>query len=311
MLIASNFNRTLFTVFTPTYNRADKLHRVYESLQSQSLRDFEWLIIDDGSIDNTEELVENWIKEAKFTIRYFWQRNNHKKAAFNRAVQLARGEFFLVADSDDTIYPNALEMLFSHWCSIPDDQKDRFSGVCGLDDYTDGSIVGSRFPGGWGLDSSLPEVRHRYRVKGDKRGFVRTSILNRHPFPDYINGFVPESVIWSVIGSKYKTRYINEFIITYYNDSENQITKCVDINKSLAGFLFWKKVVLTYEINWFFSNPIHFVFEAARWTRFFLHLKKTDRSQTNFLPENLKGVALVFVSAPLGFGMWIIDRFRK
>ena len=90
-----------FTVFTPTYNRAATLARVYESLQRQTFTDFEWIIVDDGSTDETAELVQQWRSESSFPIRYIWQPNQGKHVAFNRGVELARGELFLPHDSDD------------------------------------------------------------------------------------------------------------------------------------------------------------------------------------------------------------------
>ena len=91
----------LFTVFTPTFNRAHTLGRVYASLRAQTYTDFEWLIVDDGSTDGTEELVRGWMAEAPFPLRYLTQVHGHKKAAFNRGVREANGELFVALDSDD------------------------------------------------------------------------------------------------------------------------------------------------------------------------------------------------------------------
>ncbi|MDP5238381.1 glycosyltransferase family A protein [Uliginosibacterium sp. 31-16] len=97
-------HRSLFTVFTPTYNRAAVL---YDSLCAQTCRDFEWLIVDDGSTDDTRELVARWQSEAGFSIHYVWQKNGHKKTAMNRGAAEARGELFLTLDSDDACLPDA------------------------------------------------------------------------------------------------------------------------------------------------------------------------------------------------------------
>src|SRR5437762_2817315 len=97
----------IFTVFTPTYNRAGTLPRVYESLKAQTFRDFEWIIVDDGSADSTQELVQSWIGDLDFPIRYFRQQNQGKHVAVNLGVKEARGEFFLNLDSDDACVPEA------------------------------------------------------------------------------------------------------------------------------------------------------------------------------------------------------------
>ncbi|MGQ9564843.1 MAG: glycosyltransferase family 2 protein, partial [Thermogutta sp.] len=96
-----------FTVFTPTYNRAHTLSRTYESIRRQTIRDFEWVIVDDGSTDGTDELVQQWQQECNdFPIRYFWQPNQHKKVAFNRGVREAKGQWFVPIDSDDELLPD-------------------------------------------------------------------------------------------------------------------------------------------------------------------------------------------------------------
>ena len=91
--------RHLFTVITPTYNRAHTLERVYLSLREQSFQDFEWVIVDDGSTDSTRTMVMAWQQEASFPIHYVWQKNQHKKTAFNRGVRKANGELVVAVDS--------------------------------------------------------------------------------------------------------------------------------------------------------------------------------------------------------------------
>ena len=135
-----------FTVFTATYNRAHTLHRVYDSLKAQTFRDFEWLVVDDGSSDTTEDLVRQWRRQSDFAIRYIWQNNAGKHIAVNRGVQQARGELFLIVDSDNAFVSEALERLKFHWDSIPEGEKEEFSAVTCLCEDPDGNLVGSRFP---------------------------------------------------------------------------------------------------------------------------------------------------------------------
>src|SRR4051812_21992642 len=116
-----------FTVFTATYNRVGTLHRVYDSLLKQTFKDFEWIIVDDGSTDKTRELVENWQQTASFPIRYFWQKNQHKKTAFNKGVIEAKGKLFLNADNDDEFASNTLETFYYHWKNIPENEREDFA----------------------------------------------------------------------------------------------------------------------------------------------------------------------------------------
>ena len=111
--------RFVFTVFTPTLDRAHTLERVYRSLVAQTFRDFEWIVVDDGSTDGTEQLVGGWRAEAPFPIIYQFQEHRGKHVATNRAVAVARGDLFLTLDSDDSCIPRALERFKSHWDAIP------------------------------------------------------------------------------------------------------------------------------------------------------------------------------------------------
>jgi glycosyltransferase involved in cell wall biosynthesis len=135
-----------FTVFTPTYNRARTLHRVYNSLSAQTYRDFEWLVIDDGSTDNTSQLIQEWMEKADFPIRYYFQENQGKHIAWNRAADLARGEYFLCADSDDAFVPHALERFAEALNTISDEERDRFYGVVALCMDPSGQVIGDKFP---------------------------------------------------------------------------------------------------------------------------------------------------------------------
>lgn len=215
----------MFTVFTPTYNRAHTLHRVYHSLMNQTYKNFEWLIVDDGSTDNTGALVQQWAKEAKFAIRYHLQEHGGKHVAFNRGVGLAQGMLFLPADSDDDFYPNALERFMYHWRSIPDNERHLFTGVsCRTADET-GVMIGNDLPKN-PLDSDSLEMCYVHKVRGDRWGFHRRDVLARFPFPEPPGyNYVPEGIVWRRIARSYKTRYVNEILYTCHQDSGNQLTK--------------------------------------------------------------------------------------
>ncbi len=107
----------LHGLYAHVQSRANAPSRL-ESLLPQTYRDFEWLIVDDGSSDDTKQLVESWQAESKFPIRYIHQQNQGKHTAFNRGVQQAQGELFLTVDSDDAFVPNSLERFLYHWNSI-------------------------------------------------------------------------------------------------------------------------------------------------------------------------------------------------
>ena len=197
----------MITVFTSTYNRAYLLPRLYESLKKLTFKDFEWLIVDDGSTDGTRDLVDGWIKEKLLDIRYYYQENGGKHRAINRGAQLAKGEWFFIVDSDDYLPDNSLEIASKWIDTIKDD--DSFAGICGVKKDVNGVL---------NLDFSFEKLdvsplRIGEFTKGDKAEIFRTAILKEDPFPD-IPGekFCAEGLIWFRIGLHYKLRYFNEVI---------------------------------------------------------------------------------------------------
>ena len=104
----------MITVFTPTYNRAYIIPKLYESLKRQTVKDFEWLVVDDGSTDNTSELLAEWTKENDFPVRYIWQPNGGKPRAITKALAEAKGEWFFIVDSDDFISDDAIETIIRY-----------------------------------------------------------------------------------------------------------------------------------------------------------------------------------------------------
>jgi len=299
-----------FTVFTPTYNRAHTLHRVYESLKKQTFRDFEWLIVDDGSTDNTQDLVKAWQEEAEFTIHYIWQENQGKHLAFNRGVQEARGEFLLNLDSDDACVPEALERFKFYWDSIPEKERPQFSAVTALCVDQHGKLIGDKFPQDI-IDSDSLEIRYRYKVKGEKWGFHRTEVLRNFPFPE-IKGcqFIPEGIIWSAIARTFKTRFVNEALRVYFyseTKQSEQLTGSADPAKHAIGHALWHQSILNHEIMWFPYAPAKFLRSAVHYIRFSLHIGTSILNQISRL-ENIWAKVLWAMMLPLGFLVFLRDR---
>ena len=209
------------TVFTPTYNRAKLLPRLYESLCRQTYRDFEWVVVDDGSVDDTHYVVESFMNgndnengNNNFPIRYFYQENGGKHRAINRGVQEAKGELFLILDSDDSIPEGALERIASVYQQIKDDEG--FGGVCGYMAHHDGTVIGKGNDYDI-LDTNTIDLRYRFNVKGDMCEVFRTSVLKENPFPEIDREkFCPEALVWNRIAQKYRLRVFHEVI--YYRD---------------------------------------------------------------------------------------------
>jgi glycosyltransferase involved in cell wall biosynthesis len=210
----------LITIFTATYNRVHTLHRVFDSLRAQTLQDFEWLIVDDGSTDATSNLVARWIDDASFPIRYLQQPHSGKHIAHNRGIHEARGEFFLTLDSDDEVLPEALARLIESWKSIPVENRGSFCGAAGLSCDVAGRVIGTHFPDS-PLDATLRELHYIFRVRGEKCLMVRTEIVRRYRFPELAGtNFIPEGVVWLDMAKHYKIRCINEIFRCYHDDAD-------------------------------------------------------------------------------------------
>ena len=205
----------LFTVCTPAFNRAALLPRAFESLARQTCQDFEWLLIDDGSKDNTAEVAEKFFASGKIRGRYLHKPNGGKHTALNLAVREAQGELFTVLDSDDWFDPRALERMKARWDEMPRAKQPRFKGVCGLFAYESGAVVGDKFPADV-FDSDDLELQLRHNIRGDKIGFIRTDVMREFPFPEDLSHgvqgtiYVGESLVWNRMALKYSNRFVNE-----------------------------------------------------------------------------------------------------
>ncbi|SIR12523.1 glycosyltransferase family 2 protein [Chryseobacterium sp. RU33C] len=206
----------LITVFTPTYNREKELSKLYESLLRQTFSDFEWLIVDDGSTDDTSLLIKQCIDDGKISIKYHKTNNGGKHRAINKGLDLAEGELFFIVDSDDYLPDNSLEIIEDQYKSIKGD--DSFIGVVGYRASPKGNIIGNKQFPTFITDSNLIERREKFGVIADMAKVLITEKFREFHFPD-IDGekFVAESIVWNRMAMKYKFRYFNEAIyITEY-----------------------------------------------------------------------------------------------
>jgi glycosyltransferase involved in cell wall biosynthesis len=298
-----------FTVFTPTFNRAHTLPRVWDSLRRQTFKDFEWIVVDDGSSDNTRDLVSTFSQRSEFPVTYLWQQCGHKKAACNFAVREARGILFLTIDSDDECVPTALERFWWHWNNIAVSRRDHFSAVTALCAYPDGRLVGDRFLCKEWLDSDSIEMVHRWKVSGEKWGFQRTDVMRRFPFPESINGFVPEGVVWTQISLHYKTRFVNEVLRIYHQSSDGLTRSSRPRKETALGTAYWMSSVFRYEAQFLCYNPKWFVRCAINFTRFHLHCG--DSPLPKVFGFRRTATALLLAMYPLGWLAYLIDCGRE
>ena len=208
------------TVFTPTYNRLYIIDKLYESLCKQTCTDFEWLVVDDGSKDDTQAYFESLLKEeTKFPIRYYKKGNGGKHRAINYGLNYAEGELFFIVDSDDIITPDAIECL-KKWAETLDNSH-KWAGVSGLKGYSLEHSIGLWKAGDQFVDARCNE-RYKYKLMGDKSEAYFTEVLKRYPFPEFDNEkFVVEDTVWNRIAADgYYLRWYNKviYICDYLDD---------------------------------------------------------------------------------------------
>ena len=253
------------SILTPTYNRGKLLLPLYESLKNLTFEDFEWLIVDDGSEDDTEQYALSWIahniENAEFPIRYIKKSNGGKHTAINRGVREANGELILILDSDDTLPEDSLATIAQYYEQCKG-YKD-CAGVCGLMAHHDGQLIGTGFPKEPMYESAL---QFRYaeegNVTGDLLEVYKTSVMREFPFPEIDNErFCPESLVWNRIANKYKLFCFNKVI--YYRDYlEGGLTsKIVRIrmNSPIASTMTYAEM-LAYDISlkWKIRSAINY-----------------------------------------------------
>jgi glycosyltransferase involved in cell wall biosynthesis len=198
------------TIFTPTYNRAELLKRLYQSLQQQINKNFEWIIVDDASTDETEQMVSEWIdKEHKeFAIRYYKQPHGGKHRALNKGFDKAHGIYFFIVDSDDYLTEDATDKV-EQWGKTVEARGD-IAGVSGLRTFADGTVDVTSDA----VDDTLwiecdNFERGKYNLLADMAEAYKTEIVRKYPFPEFEGeDFVTEAVCWNAVAADgYKLRW--------------------------------------------------------------------------------------------------------
>lgn len=210
------------TIFTCTYNRAHTLVRTYQSLCKQTCKGFEWLIIDDGSTDNTKDLVREWIRNTKdFAIRYCYKENGGLHTAYNKAIEMMNTELCVCIDSDDWMPENAVHRILLFW---ENNKRSDVGGILGLDAYEDGRIIGGKFPEGL-KKLKMIEMSSKYHHHGDVKVVHRVDLLKEvAPMPSFEGekNFNP-IYLFCKIDIKYPLLLLNE-VLCYVEYQEDGMT---------------------------------------------------------------------------------------
>lgn len=220
------------TVFTPTYNRATMLSRLYDSLRSQTCLDFEWLIIDDGSSDDTCASVQSMIKEAPFSVRYQYKENGGKHTAYNLGLEMAEGEWFFCVDSDDYLAQDAVEKILSAITELGKNQ-----GIVAYKQDTNGKRLSDAFPKDLRF-SRFCEMSLRHGCRGEFSLIFPVETARKYPFPVFARErFVTESVVYDRISEACEMLLLPQVvtICEYQTDGYSQNANAV-MAKNPNGF---------------------------------------------------------------------------
>ncbi|MBR3358760.1 MAG: glycosyltransferase family 2 protein [Solobacterium sp.] len=254
----------LLTVFTPSFNRAHTLGRTYSSLKNQTCKDFIWMIIDDGSSDNTRELVENWkTQENGFDIRYIYKENGGMHTAHNTAYENIDTLLNVCVDSDDAMPENAVELILKKWIEVKDKG---YAGIIGLDaDMNTGKLIGKGFPEGF--QKTTLSGYYAAGGAGDKKLIYRTDVINEYPPYPVFEGekYVPLSYKYRLIDEKYEMAVLNEILcLVEYQPDGSSNTMLRQYYKNPKGFAFWRTIRMQYPISKkrLFKVCVHYVAES-------------------------------------------------
>jgi len=203
------------SVFTPTYNRAYILPRCYKALCEQTNKDFIWLVVDDGSTDDTKKLIESWISDNIITIQYIYQENGGKQKAVNTGVLNCTTEYFAFLDSDDYYEKNTVERFIIALDNIKNNHK--IAGVLARRGTPDRKIIGNPYLPQKEFVANFDYLVKKYNFSGDTCRAYKTNVLREHLYPEIEDKFILEDAMLSSIDRKHDLYIINEvFSISEY-----------------------------------------------------------------------------------------------
>ncbi len=270
----------MVTIFTPAYNRAKTIPRLYESLLNQTDKRFEWLVIDDGSTDNTEELIRSYIEEGKLDIQYIKRENWGLPKTINQGMDLAKGDVFFRIDSDDFATNDAVELIYANWSLVESDEK-----LCGIafqkEDISHTHVPYCPFKEN--IRSSFTDYYYRQGGSGDLAAVMKTAVFRKYKLPIFgEERFCPEGIIWNRISSEYDVMFIPRaiYLCEYCDDGLTTNSKEY-LRRNAVGTTTFFSEMFDHKLS-----PFHYV--------------KTSMSFWRFAFLNGKGFVKNFQSVPFG-----------
>lgn len=288
------------TVFTPTFNRAYCLHQLYESLCRQTSQDFIWLVIDDGSSDNTKHLVQTWIKQNKIPISYVYKENGGMHTGHNTALSLIETELNVCIDSDDYLTDNAVEIICDFWKT---NKNEQYAGILGLNSFKNGKLVTNKeFPenvkGG-----KYVHLKNKYGIVNDVKFVYATEVIKKYKnYPTFKNeNFVPLGYKYAIIDQDYDMLFLNEVLcIVEYMEDGSSLNMYKQYYRNPKGFAHSRResFIDLYSLKEQYIKAVHLVAESIL-------------SKENAFKNNSKKF-LTLLALPLGLALYAnIVRYNK
>lgn len=289
------------SVFTPTYNRSDFLRKLFFSLQHQTSKCFEWVIVDDGSIDDTESRVLGFVDECvDFRIVYVKQENQGKHISINHGLELASGELFFIVDSDDILTPDSIEIIQNKYRMIRENYS--IAGVVGRKAYFNGELIGTNLSYDDFVCSSI-EFRYKFKIKGDMAEVFRTEVLKKYPFPKFENErFCPESLIYNRIAKDYCMLWFSDKIYLAEYLSNGLTSEVVKIRMQSP-----RAAMVTYsELSELKIPFIYKIRSNINFWRFSFNSNYTFRQKVKMI-----SLLLSLIGFPLGIILYLKDKLQN
>jgi glycosyltransferase involved in cell wall biosynthesis len=297
------------SVFTATFNRRSTLPRVFNSLQNQTMKEFEWIIVDDGSTDKTEELIKNYVSVADFPITYFWQENRGKHTAFNKFAELASGRYYCQLDSDDELLPQCLERMLFHINQIPSEEEKYYAGVMCLAQSQDGLLIGEKFED---LDfgDDLARVILRHKRLGDKGALTKLSVLQGHPFPeDHIKIYLPETYHILDYSRKFKTKFINEVLIQPWTEPrDDHLSHTLVKKENFYGYRYGLLCWIKFAPNLLWEFPVKYIRYSIKLAELSSHLNISFSDQISQVEHPLSKF-IILLGYPFGSILALLRKY--
>ena len=287
------------TIFTPAYNRAHLLPRLYESLKKQTSQDFIWLVVDDGSADDTRHLMNSYIAEGILDIQYIYQENQGMHGAHNTAYENIKTELNTCIDSDDFMPENAVEIILNKWKTTTAEDKLKYSGIVGLDADMQGNIIGTKFT----TETTTLEDFYLRGGTGDKKLVYRTEVMQKYPPYPLFRGekYVGLAYKYLLADQEYQLITINEvLIIVDYQEGGSSNNMFRQYYKNPKGFAFLRKqgMVLSKSGKKRFQEAVHYVSSSL--------ITRNGR----FIQESPKKL-LTILAIPAGIALYTLIKFKN